>query len=134
MSGGNHPNSLKNLTGAGQWADKDKARAAQLKGAAARKANRMAREQLKMSMAAWKELQDDMKQEEVSTIDLLKVMMYQALEEGDKDTAIDIMKNLSEYERPKLQRIESKVEEVKTDAMSDDELEARLKAALSGKT
>ena len=125
-----HPNSLKNLTGAGRWKDPEAAREAQAKGAATKRANKQAREQLKIGMQAWKELQDDMKSSDVSAIELLKVMMYQALEEGDKDTAIDIMKNLSEYERPKLQRIESKVEEVKADALSDEELDAKLKAAL----
>lgn len=123
-----HPNSLANLT---QVWNSDTAKEAQLLGAAKKKANKLAREQLKLSVQSWKGLQSELAEQDVSAIDLLKVMMYQALEEGDKDTAIDIMKNLSEYERPKLQRIESKIEEIKTDDLSDAELEARLKAALS---
>ena len=127
-----HPNSLKNLTGAGQWADKDKARAAQLLGAKKRTANKMAREQLKMSIESWKVLQAEMKEDDISSVDMLKVMMMQKLEEGDTDTAIDIMKTLAEFERPKLARVESKIEEVRADDMSDEELEERL-AALSAK-
>ena len=122
---GTHPNSLKNLKPA--WTAVD-AREAQKLGVAKRKANKLAREQLKMSLESWKGLQDELKQDGVSAVDLLKVMMMQKLDDGDHDTAIDIMKTLAEFERPKLARIESKVEEVKTNTMSDEELDARLQA------
>ena len=118
-----HPNSLANLKPGWTAAD---AKVAQAAGVAKRKANKMAREQLKMSLESWKGLQEELKNDNVSSIDLLKVMMMQKLDEGDHDTAIDIMKTLAEFERPKLARIESKVEEVKADDLSDEELDARL--------
>ena len=77
-------------------------------------------------MSPGRDLQEELKNDNVSSIDLLKVMMMQKLDEGDHDTAIDIMKTLAEFERPKLARIESKVEEVKADDLSDEELDARL--------
>ena len=125
---GTHPNSLANLKAG--WTS-DTAKQAQLLGAAKRKANKMAREQLKMSLDSWKGLQEEMKADDISSVDMLKVMMMQKLEDGDHDTAIDIMKTLAEFERPKLARIESKIEEVKTDDLSDDELDARLRALMN---
>ncbi len=130
MPSGTHPNSLKNLKPG--WTS-ETAKDAQLLGAAKRKANRMAREQLKMSIESWRGLQEELKDDNVSSVDMLKVMMMQKLDEGDHDTAIDIMKTLAEFERPKLARIESKVEEVKTDALSDEELDARLSALMAKK-
>ena len=125
---GTHPNSLKNLKAG--WTS-ETAKEAQLLGAAKRKANKMAREQLKMSIDSWKGLQEEFKEDNISSVDMLKVMMMQKLEDGDHDTAIDIMKTLAEFERPKLARIESRIEEVKTDDLSDDELDARLKALMN---
>ena len=129
-----HPNSLANLKPGWTGAD---ARVAQAAGVAKRKANKMAREQLKMSLESWKGLQEELKNDNVSSIDLLKVMMMQKLEDGDHDTAIDIMKTLAEFERPKLARIESKVEEVKSDDLTEAELDARIaslhKAVKDGK-
>ena len=121
---GTHPNSLKNLKPA--WTACD-AREAQKAGVAKRKANKLARETLKMSIESWKGLQDEIKEDGISAVDLLKVLMHQKLEEGDTDTAIDIAKSVAEFEQPKLARVESKVEEVKSTDLTDEELDARLK-------
>ena len=129
MSDKVHPNSLKNLRPG--WTS-ETAKEAQLLGAAKRKANKMAREQLKMSLDSWKGLQEELKNEDISSVDMLKVMMMQKLEDGDHDTAIDIMKTLAEFERPKLARVESKIEDARADEISDDELTARI-AALTAK-
>ena len=124
---GTHPNSLAALGRA--WTSED-AKAAQLLGAAKKKANRLARDQLKLTMQAWKEFQDTIKEEDMSSIDMLKVLMFQALDDNDNDTAIDIAKSLAEFERPKLARIEQKVESVNADDLTDDELDAKLKEFL----
>ena len=123
-----HPNSLANLGYA--W-NSETAKEAQLKGAVARKANRIAREQLKLSLNSWKELKSEV-QEDFSSVELLRVIAMQKLEEGDMDAAVEILKSIAEFERPKLQRVEQKVEEVGADTMSDEELEAALKAISEG--
>ena len=123
-----HPNSLKNL---GQAWNSETAKAAQLKGAAARKANRLAREQLKLSINDWKAYKSEvLDQEDMSSIDILKILMHKALMDDDYDTAADLAKTLAEFEMPKLARIEQKIEEVSTEAMSDEELQEALKRAL----
>ena len=123
---GMHPNSLANLKPT--WTS-DSARESQKASVASRKINKEARDKLKISLVAWKELQNEMKDGSVSSVDMLKVMMFQKLNDGDDDTAIDIMKTLAEFERPKLARIESKVEEVKADDLTEAELDARIETA-----
>jgi hypothetical protein len=46
------------------------------------------------------------------------------------DTAIEIFKSIAEFEKPKLARIESKIEEIKADTLTDEELMERIKSAL----
>ncbi len=125
MPSGTHPNSLKNLKSA--W-NSDTAKEAQLLGAAKRKANRIAREQLALSMSDWKAYKAEvLEKEDMSAIDILKILMHKALMTEDYDTAADLAKNLAEFEKPKLQRIEQKIEEVKADALTDDELNEKLR-------
>ena len=50
-------------------------------------------------------------------------------DEGDNDGAVDIFIAIAEFEKPKLARVESKVEEVKTDDLTDEELAELLKKA-----
>ena len=54
---GKHPNSLKNLVE--PWGDPDKAREAQKKGVAARKANKEAREKLAITANEWKSMKKE---------------------------------------------------------------------------
>ena len=123
-----NPRSLANL---GVPWNSDTAKEAQLKGAAARKANRIAREQLKLSLNSWKELKSEV-QEDFSSVELLRVIAMQKLEEGDMDAAVEILKSIAEFEKPKLARVEQKVEEVNANDMSDEELTAALKALSKG--
>ena len=51
----------------------------------------------------------------------------QKIEEGDTDAGVEILKSIAEFERPKLQRVEQKVEEVNASDMSDEEIEKALK-------
>lgn len=118
-----HPNSLRNLTGA--W-DSGSAKEAQLLGAAKKKANRLAREQLKLSLNSWKELREELS-DDFSSVELLRVLAMQKLEEGDVDAGVEILKSIAEFEQPKLQRIDQKIEEVDASELSDEELEAALK-------
>ena len=124
---GKHPNSLKNLVRA--WAS-ESAKEAQLKGAAARSANAKLRNELKASMKQWKEMQEDLSQNKLDSVEVLRIIAHQKLEDGDTDGAVDIFKSIAEYEKPKLARVESKVEEVKADELSDEELNAKLEELL----
>ena len=124
---GKHPNSLKNLVRA--W-DSESAKEAQLKGAAARSANAKLRNELKASMKQWKDMQDELSQNKLDSVEVLRIIAHQKLEDGDTDGAVDIFKSIAEYEKPKLARIESKVEEVKADELSDEELDEKLKELL----
>ena len=118
-----HPNSLANLKHA--W-DKDTAREAQLLGAAKRSANAKARAALKLSLESWKQLREEVS-DDFSSVELLRVIAMQKIEEGDTDAGVEILKSIAEFERPKLQRVEQKVEEVSASDMSDEELAAALK-------
>ena len=124
---GKHPNSLKNLVGA--W-DSESAKEAQLLGAKKRTANAKLRNELKASMKQWKEMQEDLSQNKLDSVEVLRIVAHQKLEDGDTDGAVDIFKSIAEYEKPKLARVESKVEEIKADELTDEELNAKLNELL----
>ena len=120
-----HPNSLKNLKP--MWTS-ETAKEAQKKSVEARMANKEAREQLKMTMNEWKKYKDEVLDEaNMSSIDVLKILMMKALSNDDFDTAADLAKSLAEFEQPKLARIDQTNTEVKTDDLTDEELEKKLK-------
>ena len=119
-----HPNSLKNLK---PFFTKEKAQSAQKNSVIARKANPEAREKLKMSMRDWKLFKKDVIEEaDMSSIDVLKVLMHKALSEEDYDTAADLAKSLAEFESPKLARIDQTNTELSVEELSDEELERKL--------
>ena len=125
---GTHPNSLAALTGS--WT-KESAQRAQANSVIARKANKEARENLKLSMSDWKAYKTEVLDvEDMSSLDVLKVLMHKALMNEDYDSAADLAKTLAEFEKPKLARIESRVEEVSAIDLTDEELEAKLKSML----
>ena len=104
------------------------AREAQKKSVEARMANKEAREQLKMTMNEWKKYKDEVLEEaDMSSIDVLKILMMKALSNDDFDTAADLAKSLAEFEQPKLARIDQTNTEVTTADLSDEELEKKLK-------
>ena len=107
----------------------DTAREAQLLGAKKRTANALLRKQLKADMKMWKEMQEDLAESKVDSVEILRMLAFQKLDEGDNDGAVDIFKAIAEFEKPKLARVESKVEEIKTDDLSDEELADLLKKA-----
>jgi hypothetical protein len=126
-----HPNSLANLA---PVFDSQKAREAQKKSVAARKANKEARERLKLTAAELKmDVQELMAENNVTALDVLRLSMVKAVANDDMDQAIDIAKAIAEFETPKLGRVEQTNIEVKADDLTDEELDAKLKE-LMGKT
>ena len=120
-----HENSLKNLSP--YWTT-ESAREAQKNSVKARKANKEAREKLKLSMDEWQKYKTDVLDEtDMSSIDVLKILMMKALEEDDYDTAADLAKTLAEFEQPKLARVDQTVAEVGVDELTDEELEQKLR-------
>lgn len=131
MSNKMHPNSLANLA---PVFDSVKAREAQKKSVAARKANKEARERLKITAAELKmDVQELMEANNVSALDVLRLSMVKAVANDDMDQAIDIAKAIAEFETPKLGRVEQTNIEVKTDDLSDEELDAKLKQLMGDK-
>lgn len=116
-----HPNSLKNL----KPFTREGAREGQRNSVIARKANKEAREALKLSMNDWKELRDELKDEAPSALDVLKVAMMKALAVEDMDEATRLATVLAEFEAPKLQR-QDITQVTKTSDMSDEELQKAI--------
>jgi len=126
MTKGIHPNSLKNLAPS---FTKDNAKEMQLKSAASRKASSDARQALKMSMGDWKKYKEDVLDHvDMNSLDVLKILMFKALDEEEFDTASDLASKIAEYEQPKLQRRELQIEELGTEVLSDEELDSKLKS------
>ncbi len=119
-----HPNSLKNLK---PFFTTEKAQSAQKNSVISRKANTQAREELKMSMRDWKLFKADVLAEaDMSSIDVLKVLMHKALLAEDYDTAADLAKSLAEFESPKLARIDQTTTELSVEELTDEELDRKL--------
>lgn len=123
-----HPNSLKNLKP--YWTT-ETAREAQANSVIARKANKEAREKLKLTAQEMEEYKQEMKEMNVSAVSMLEMLMLKAYQENDLDTAADLAKSLAEFQTPKLARKESIVTEVAADELSDEELEEKLRALMS---
>ena len=125
MSKGFNPKSLQNLAPS---FTKDNAKEMQLKSAASRKASSDARQALKMSMGDWKKYKEDVLDHvEMNSLDVLKILMFKALDNEYFDTASDLAGKVAEYEQPKLQRRELQIEELGADTLSDDELDRKLR-------
>jgi|TARA_B110000438_G_scaffold180047_1_gene172061 hypothetical protein len=118
-----HPNSLKNLK---PLLTSENAREFQLKGAAAKRANTLAREQLKLTVKQFKGFKESFEENPVGAIDILRILMVKALDEGDNVQAADLAKSLAEFESPKLSRIDQTNTELTVDELSDEELERKL--------
>ncbi len=122
-----NPKSLKNLNGS--WTT-ESARKAQAKGVETRKANKEARDAAKMSMAEWKLYKTDvLDQTDMTSLDVLKIMMIKAVSRDDMDTAVDIAKTLAEFEAPKLARVDQTNVEIQAEDLSDEELQELLDQA-----
>ena len=117
--------SLKNLKP--MWTS-ETAKEAQKKSAEARKINNEARAKLKLTMGEWKKYKEEvLDTTDMSSIDILKILMMKALQEDDFDTAADLAKSLAEFEAPKLARVDQTNVDVSAEELSDEELEKKLK-------
>jgi len=130
-----HPNSLANLDPAKTFAtDNEVARMAQKKSVEARNANKLKREALKQKAQEIKDLLKAVSgDEKLTALEVLKVRMMHAIDEQDWDTAADIATKIAPYEAPKLQAVEQTNKDVSASELTDDELDARLKALLEKK-
>ena len=124
MTYNSHPNSLKNLK---PLLTSESARELQLKSAASRKANNLAREQLKLTVKQFKEFKDSFEENPVGAVDVLRILMVKALDEDDLVQAADLAKSLAEFESPKLSRIDQTNTEVSVSDLTDEELDRQLK-------
>ena len=124
---GQHPNSLKNLA---PLFTKENAKEMQQKGAEVRKANKAAREALKMTAWEFSQYKKELADVDISAETMLKVQMMKAYEEGDDDKAVEIAKALVEFEKPKLARVDQTNTEISTEDLTDEELDELLKQHL----
>lgn len=125
-----HPNSLANLKLAPQF-NSENAKEAQRKSVESRKANAEARKRLQLTAQELKmDVKELMAEHSVSALDVLRLAMVKAISNDDMDQAIDIAKSIAEFETPKLGRVEQTNIEVKAEDMSDEELNAKLKALM----
>lgn len=119
-----NPKSLQNL--APKITSVEQAREMQKNSVIARKANREARERLKLTAAEMKvdveELAND-----VSAIGCLKVLLVKYMQEGEYDEAAKIATTLAEFETPKLARIDQTNTEISAEELSDEELNKKLR-------
>ena len=116
-----HPNSLKNLRPFSQ----EGARAGQKNSVIARKANKEAREALKLTLNDWKALKEEIKDDAPAALDVLKIAMTKALSVEDMDEATRLATVLAEFEAPKLQRQDIN-QVTKTADLTDEELQEAL--------
>ena len=116
-----HPNSLKNL----RPFSKEGARAGQKNSVIARKANKEAREALKLTLNEWKALKEEIKDDAPAALDVLKIAMTKALSVEDMDEATRLATVLAEFEAPKLQRQDIN-QVTKTADLTDEELQEAL--------
>ena len=118
---GEHPNSLKNL----RPFSKEGARAGQKNSVIARKANKEAREALKLTLNDWKALKEEVQDDAPAALDVLKIAMTKALSVEDMDEATRLATVLAEFEAPKLQRQDIN-QITKTADLTDEELQEAL--------
>lgn len=116
-----HPNSLNNL----RPFTKEGARVGQRNSVIARKANKEAREALKLSINDWKALRDEVKDDAPAALDVLKIAMAKALSVEDMDEATRLAAILAEFEAPKLQR-QDITQVTQTTDLTDEQLKEAL--------
>ena len=116
-----HPNSLNNL----RPFTREGARAGQKNSVIARKANKEAREALKLTLNDWKALKDEVKDDAPAALDVLKIAMTKALAVEDMDEATRLATVLAEFEAPKLQR-QDITQVTQTSDMTDEQLQKAL--------
>lgn len=107
---GTHPNSLAALTAT--W-DSDKAREAQLKSAASRSANSQKRNDMKARLKLLKSMEEELRADKVDSVDVLRLIAYEKMEEGDMDAAIEILNQLQSLKSLSLLALKAKLKRLK---------------------
>ena len=116
--------SLKNLRP--NW-DSESAKEAQRKGVEQRKINKEAREKLKVTLEELKLTHDEVfAKVDIDALDVLKLAMTKAVQADDMDEATRLATIIAEYQAPKLQRVDQTNLELKTDELTEEELEAKI--------
>jgi len=113
---GVHPNSLKNL----KRITSETARANQRKSAASRSANVKAKQAFKLSAKQFQMVMSELP--ELSSLDVIKMAMHKALQADNMEDAVRYANLLTEFEAPKLTRVEQNVT-TRTSDLSDEELQ-----------
>ncbi len=119
-----NPKSLENL--APKITSVEQAREMQKNSVISRKANREARERLKLTAAEMKVDVDELAND-VSAVGCLKVLLVKYMQEGEYDEAAKIATTLAEFEAPKLARVDQTNTEISAEELSDDELNNKLR-------
>jgi len=121
---GNSPQSLRNLT---PIYGSDHARDMQKKSAESRKLNAEMRKNMKLTVADFKLMKDDVDMHDApSALDFLKFQMVRLMTDQKYDEAAEIAKTIAEYEAPKLSRVDQSTLNLDSSDMTDEELEAEL--------
>ena len=81
---------------------------------------------MKLSMAEWKKIKDEVLPESMSALDILKIAMMKAVSNEDMDEVTRLAAIVAEYEQPKLQRVDQTSLEMTSSDLSDEELEAKI--------
>lgn len=109
-----------------QW-DKEASEKARLKGLETRRRNKAIREEQREIVEGFAQfMKNDAAVEKVKDVNALLYMKYMMAvkdAEGDHDSAIDIAKNIAEYEQPKLARVDQTNREVSYDNLPKELLD-----------
>ena len=97
-----------------------------------RRANKEAREQMKMTISIFKDITDGLVDEIPNGLTVIKMSMMKAIQDNDMIEAARLATILAEYEQPKLQRTENINANLDFKDITDAELEEQL-ALLNGK-
>jgi hypothetical protein len=102
------------------------ARELQLNSAASRKKNNEAREDAERLLKEFKKRGDEMAALDLKGLDVMKLIMGDAIVKGDTRTAAALAAQVAEYETPKLTRQEVHSTVMDVTELSDSELEELL--------
>jgi len=104
----------------------EQAKEMQLKSAKARVENRQAREEAERILKAFKQRGKDLESLNITGLEVMKLIMGDAIVKGDTRTAATLAAQVAEYETPKLSRqeVHSTVQDITE--LSDKELQELL--------
>ena len=110
-----HPNSLANL----QPFNSDRAREGQKAAVKSRLLNSELQNQFRITAQAFLRVKEQLP--EITALDVIKLAMWQALQDDNYEDASRYAEKIAEYEQPKLQRIDQ-ITTTRTVDLTDEEL------------